>query len=264
MENTIVTSFNIGKLRFDLDDIYSLPRDHPYAGQIAEIPMHCFHIALPGRSLLVDAVACEPKEIPDSLQVSGYVPPPPLLEQLKAKGIDSEEVSDVIITHAHPDHYSALSKSIEGSYIPAFPQARHYLSMADWNPEGFWALPERTLMLVKQHGLLNLIEGVVDLGDGMTILPMPGETPGHQILYLQTEEQNIYFAGDLYHHPIELTEASQNVKWAALDEMEASKAALMKRAAEVGGLVYFTHISGSYRVVEGSDRTMEWQSAESE
>ena len=115
--------------------------------------------------------------------------------------------------------------------------------------------------MVKQKGLLNLTEGVVDLGDGLTILPMPGETPGHQILHLAGDEerQNIYFAGDLYHHQIEFLDEAINVRWAALKEMQASKAAFMNKMASKGGFVYFTHITGSYRVVEKESSKMEWQ-----
>jgi glyoxylase-like metal-dependent hydrolase (beta-lactamase superfamily II) len=56
---------------------------------------------------------------------------------------------------------------------------------------------------------------LVYAGDGMTILPMPGETPGHQILHLvgDTEWQNINFAGDLYHHQIEFVDEARNVGW---------------------------------------------------
>lgn len=256
-----ITPLNIGKLRFDLTDIYTLPSDHSYSGQIAEIPMFCYHISIPGRSVLVDAVAHDLKQISETYQISGYKPPPPLLEQLSAHRIEAEQVSDVIITHAHTDHYGALCKAMKGHNQLSFPQAQHYLNVADWQPEKFEELEERTLRLVEQKGLLNLTEGVVDLGDGMTILPMPGETPGHQILHLGVDEegQNIYFAGDLYHHQIEFVDEAKNVRWAALKEMQASKAAFMKNIASKGGLVYFTHITGSYCVVEQENSKLEWQ-----
>lgn len=256
-----ITPLDIGKLRFDLTDIYSLPTDHSNTGQIAEIPMFCFHISIPDRSVLVDAVAYDLEEISETYQISGYEPPPPLLEQLSAHRIEAEQISDVIITHAHTDHYGAICKEMKEHNQLSFPKAQHYLNVADWQPEKFEELEERTLRLVEQKGLLNLTEGVVDLGNGMTILPMPGETPGHQILHLggDREGQDIYFTGDLYHHQIEFVDDAINVRWADLKEMQASKVALMKRIASKGGLVYFTHLSGSYRVVEQGSSKMEWQ-----
>jgi glyoxylase-like metal-dependent hydrolase (beta-lactamase superfamily II) len=90
---------------------------------------------------------------------------------------------------------------------------------------------------------------------------MPGESPGHQILLLEgdAEGQDIYFAGDLYHHQIEFVDEALNVNWADLKQMRASKAALMTKIADKGGLVYFTHISGSFSVVRQKSGKMEWQ-----
>jgi len=184
------------------------------------------------------------------------------LEQLRVQGLDAAQISDVIITHAHFDHYSALSRGQEGQYEPSFPQARHYLSKADWHPEQFEDLEERTLRLVEQKGLLDLNEGVVDIGDGLTIMPMPGETPGHQILCLTTENREIYFAGDLYHHSIEFEDAALNVYWASAAEMRMSKTTLMKRAADNDGVAYFTHIPGPYRATEQNGETIVWESIE--
>jgi glyoxylase-like metal-dependent hydrolase (beta-lactamase superfamily II) len=261
MGPVIITPLNIGILRFDLTYIYSLPADHPSSGKIAEVPMFCYHISIPGRSLLVDAVAYDPEQITEPYQISGYKPPPPLIEQLSAHSIEAEQVSDVIITHTHTDHYGALCREVDGQNQLAFPKAQHYLSVADWQPEIFEKLEQRTLRLVAQKGLLNLTEGVVDLGDGLVILPMPGETPGHQILYIGDDEegQNFYFAGDLYHHQIELSDETINPQWVDLKEMQASKAALKKRIANDGGIVYFTHIPGSFCVVEGELGQLVWQ-----
>lgn len=261
MGTVIITPLNIGSLRFDLTDIYSLPEDNPFSREIDEIPMFCYHISVPGRSILVDAVAYDFEYITEPYQISGYKPPPPLLEQLRTHGIEAEQISDVIITHAHTDHYGALSIEINGHYKLSFPQAMHYLNLADWQPENFKKLEQRTLGLVKQKGLLNLTEGVVDLGDGLKILPMPGETPGHQVLYIGDDEggQNFYFAGDLYHHQVELIDGAVNANWVALKDMQASKAAFMKRLARDGGIVYFTHITGAFCVVPGEGGQLEWR-----
>jgi glyoxylase-like metal-dependent hydrolase (beta-lactamase superfamily II) len=223
--------------------------------------MFCFHISIPGRSILVDAGAYDLEQITEPYQISGYEPPPPLLEQLNAHRIDADQVSDVIITHAHTDHYGALCREMNGHIQLSFPHAQHYLNVADWQPDKFEKLEERTLRLVEQNGLLNLTGGVVDLGDGLKILPMPGETPGHQILYIWDDEQgqSFYFAGDLYHHQIELIDEAINANWVALNEMRASKAAIMERLALDGGIVCFTHIIGSFGVVEQESGGLEWQ-----
>jgi len=259
MENISISRFNSGHLRFDLSEIYRLPTNHQFAGQIVDVPMFSYHISLPGRSILVDAADYDVQEISETFLVPDYEPPPGHLEQLRTSGIDAGSISDVIITHAHFDHYGALSTVVNGRYQPAFPNARHYLNKADWHPKRLNDKGWQTLGLVEQLGLLKLTGGKVNLGDGLLILPMPGETAGHQILCLMTGEQDIYFAGDLYHHPLEFAEAERNVKWAARKSMGRSKSALMKRMAGSRATAYFTHISDAYGVVEQEDGTLAWK-----
>lgn len=257
-----ITPINVGHLRFDLSDIYRLPEDHPYAGQTADVPMFSYHIALPGRSLLVDAADYDPAQISADLRIPEYQPPPSLLEQLETSGIEASDISDVIITHAHFDHYGALGRVKNGRYEASFPQARHYLNKADWQPELFDELEERTLNVVARKGLLDLVEGELDIGDGLTILPLPGETEGHQILCLAGENGEFYFGDDLYHHALEMVDPSANVYWAAAPAMRRSKAALMERAARNNGKVYFTHIAGSFRVASIGEDAVAWERVE--
>ena len=82
----------------------------------------------------------------------------------------------------------------------------------------------------------------------MQIIPSPGETPGHQILHIQTPDEDVYFAGDLFHHPLEFAYPDINVYWADAGLMRSSKESLMKRASRSGARVYFTHIAGVYQV----------------
>lgn len=256
-----ITPLNIGYLRADLSEWYRLPSGHPYAGQVDELPILCYHIALAARSVLVDAAAYEFPEEVAKMAIPGFHAPS-LLEQLTAAKIDAAEVSEVIITHAHFDHFNALTRLVDDCYLPTFPNARHYLGAGDWQPEHFGALEERTLKVVHQHGLLTLVEGPLDLGDGLTILPAPGETFGHQILHVQTGRTEAYFAGDLYHHQLEFSEAARNVSWAAPEAMLASKAALMERAANSGALVFFAHVEGPHQVeLAGAGCIVHWRAA---
>ncbi len=48
-------------------------------------------------------------------------------------------------------------------YLPAFPNARHFLGIGDWLPEKFMELEQQTLSVVHQYGLLTLVERELDL-----------------------------------------------------------------------------------------------------
>lgn len=260
MSDPTITPFNVGRLRFNLSNIYRLSPDHPQSGQTAHVPIYCYHIALPNRSILVDAPAYEPEHL-GKLLIPDFVPPPSLLEQFATAGINPEKITDVIITHRHFDHFNAVTRRVDGRHIPSFPNAHHYLGSADWQPDDFRKLEERTLMVIHNAGLLQLIEEPTDLGDGLTIIPKPGETPGHQILSLENDGRRAYFTGDLYHHQTEFGDMDTNVYWAEPASMKASKLSFLETVADTGSHIYFAHIPGPYEV-NAADTGYEWRPAQ--
>jgi glyoxylase-like metal-dependent hydrolase (beta-lactamase superfamily II) len=189
--------------------------------------------------------------------------PPPLVEQLAAIEADAKTITDVIITHRHFDHVNGLTRRAEsGDYVPVFPNARHYLGAGDWQPVEFDKVQNDTLLVIEKYGLLQLVEGPIDLGGGLEILPAPGESPGHQVAHLTAGGTEAYIAGDLYHHRLEFDEPGRNVSWAEPARMQASKAAIGERAAASGAEVYFAHIEGPCRVERGGEG-LRWRIARS-
>src|SRR5258708_39793950 len=203
----MITPINIGRLRGNLGDWYQLPPGHPYAHLVEATPIQCYHVACPGRSVLVDAPVYEFSLGGGSMELPGPHPPP-LEAQLAAAGADPGAVTDVVITHAHFDHINGLTKRIDGRYVPTFPTARHYLGAGDWVPAEFAYMQKFTLGVIEQHGLLTLVHGPLELAPGLDIVRAPGETPGHQLLHVRTTSPNAgdrdaYITGDLYHHVLE-------------------------------------------------------------
>ncbi len=256
-----ITCFEIGRLSLTLADFYNLPRSYPGRTTELALPIYCYHLRIPGRSVLVDAPAYGVETIPTRYLLPGYEPPPSLPDQMRARGTHPDAVTDVVITHTHFDHFNGISRTVAGRAVLNFPRARHYLGAGDWNPTNFGKLEKNTLELAQQAGLLTLVEQTLDLGDGLAILPAPGETPGHQIVQLAHQGEHAYFVGDLYHHPLEFTEPDRNVKWADEKPMLASKAMLMNRAAAAAARGYFAHIAGPHRVNVVDDQYI-WQSEE--
>ncbi len=164
------------------------------------------------------------------------------------------QITDVIITHAHSDHYSGLSYQTAGLFLPAFPKARHFLGKEDWQPDSHLALEKNTLALVHEKNLLTLVEGEVDLGDGLSILPAPGETAGHQILLFEHDDLVVYFGGDLFHHPLEFIDLDLHGNWSDAGEIRSSKEEFINWITESGGWVYFSHQDSPYRVVRVDEK----------
>ncbi len=72
-------------------------------------PANAFISRLSDASILVDindyalAISLSPSYLPPD-----YLPPPDVVEQLLSQGIHPEDITHLLITHAHFDHYIRL------------------------------------------------------------------------------------------------------------------------------------------------------------
>ena len=255
-----ITIINVG----DIQGALSAWMDEPQGGwspadaarltHVEQFPTHCIHIGAPGLSVLVDAGASD--ESPQSsFAMSAYQPPPSLFNQLQTVGVQPEDITHVVITHAHHDHFNGLTSADQ----PCFPNARHYFGRADWERAEMQSalrdtqsLESHTLGVLHHVGLLELVVGDRALGEGVRILAAPGETPGHQIVRVQSEGQTLYCVGDLYHHIIEVEQPTMMMRWAERDAMLASRRALVEAALAENALLIATHIPTIGRVQRGS------------
>ena len=122
-----VSVINVGELSASLEQwITTMPEEATPEEQAAFteqllIPMQCIHIAIDGRSVLVDVSSYD--SIPTSIYaVADYQPPDPLIDQLAAIGVPPEAVTDVVITHAHFDHYNGTTVASGDEYLAGVPQ----------------------------------------------------------------------------------------------------------------------------------------------
>lgn len=266
--DTAVSIFTIGHLMADLAAWYGLLPEavddeiRPYLERPLPIPVQSILIKRPDITLLVDAPHYD---IPDSspYAIPDYEPPPGLVAQLAQVGILPEEVTHVIITHHHFDHFNGLTVQINDEFIPVFENAQHYLSLLDWQtPEMQVALTQsdslehNTFGILHQQGLLELITGDYDLGHGMRILPAPGETFGHRIVRLAVGDDVLYCLGDLFHHKLEVWRPETIVQWANAPTMKLSQRWLIERALADNAWLIASHIAGYGRLVSKDNRLM--------
>jgi glyoxylase-like metal-dependent hydrolase (beta-lactamase superfamily II) len=125
-------------------------------------------------------------------------------EQLLKYGLKPEDITAVILTHAHADHaMGALRIGSDGKPELRFPNARIYLQKREWrdamNPN------ERTaatyladnLKIFEESGKLELLDGDTGIFRGISVQVMGGHTPGSQAILIDGAGQRVIYPADI-------------------------------------------------------------------
>lgn len=247
---------NLGDLGYRLKDVDNVPENQwrpKYADVFENVhnyPSQCVFISLPGKSLLVDAGNYSLFATPDSeYTIPGYKPPPDLIDQLSKIGVAREDVDYVIITHAHFDHYAGVTIKSGSNYVPAFPKARYFLGSQDFeNPETQKSLLDpnsedsHTLGVLREAGVLELVEQDKKISDAVEIIASPGESPGHKIVKINSEGQTLYCLGDLFHHSCEVENPTWMASWDDPKTNVESRQRLLDIASKENALLAPSHM----------------------
>jgi len=165
------------------------------------------------------------------------------------------DICHVVISHAHGDHFFGATLVREGRHVPACPNARYWLGAADWTrfsqiqPAG--SPFQQIVGALHRLGRLTLVDAETEVVPGVSLLPTPGESPGHLAIRLESNGQIAYYIGDLIHHIAEVyhPEWIPNNRDAA--SLTASRRAFYARAAAENALVVASHVPfpGAGRIV---------------
>lgn len=205
------------------------------------------HVRLGAASILIDLGFDDPSPA-SQWQAPRHHRSPGVEAGLAVIGVAPEDVTHVLITHAHGDHIAGGSIELDGDSqrVPRFPRARHYLGRADWesNParEDPTSLVSVHLGPIADAKLLDLVDGPTEIVPGVTMIPAPGESPGHCLVRVESRGQVFYHVGDVFHHPCE----ARHLDWAPrgrdVEAMAASRAALIRDALATDALLMTSHM----------------------
>jgi glyoxylase-like metal-dependent hydrolase (beta-lactamase superfamily II) len=175
------------------------------------------------------------------------------------------QVTHVIITHAHGDHYGGVMVEHDSQLDVRFPNARHLLGRADWesNLQRHSRDTElsRRLGAIDQAGLLDLVDGPQDVVPGVELIPTPGETPGHMAVRVHTGGEQLFILGDLFHHRCELEHLDWAPPHADAPQVESTRRRVFTDLATSGDLAIAPHeaCSGIGRITASGDH-FRWES----
>lgn len=128
-----------------------------------------------------------------------------LAASLEDAGIDPYDITDVVFTHAHPDHLWGVLDDFDDV---AFPDAQFHIAQKEWD---YWmdsntlhrTRESRKTFVVGAQNRLPLIEEQINLfkgGDeilpGIEVVNTYGHTPGHSSFMLHSGVDSLLVVGD--------------------------------------------------------------------
>jgi len=177
-----------------------------------------------------------------------------LIPNLRAEGIEPEDIDTVILTHAHPDH---IGGNIDSEGKPAFRNARYIMWEDEWD---FWiSRPNLAALDISESGKewfiryardhLLPIQNQFDLADhemeivhGIRTVAALGHTPGHMAVSITSNNEQLLYISDAVIHPIHLEQPNWYTKYdLAPEQVITTRHLLLDRAATEKALVHAFH-----------------------
>jgi glyoxylase-like metal-dependent hydrolase (beta-lactamase superfamily II) len=169
-----------------------------------------------------------------------------LLDGLAQEGVHAADIDKVIITHFHRDHIGGL-ETLEKTAV--FPKATILVPRKEW---AYWvesgqAPTERTELIAAAfapyQGRIHFFDDGEVLAEGITARAMPGHSPGHCGLWLESGGQKLLHLADVLHTTLQLAFPELSPKFDYAPEAAAHlRRTLLAEAAATGVLTLLFHL----------------------
>jgi glyoxylase-like metal-dependent hydrolase (beta-lactamase superfamily II) len=170
-----------------------------------------------------------------------------IADALREQGLEPDAIDTVVMTHLHFDHSGgATRRTLGGGFEPVFRRARHVVQAREWEDATHPHERNRASYLAENiaplEPLVDRVVGELEVAPGVTVVPTPGHTAGHQsVLVGEPGGQRVLFLGDVVP-----TALHTRLPWVMAYDLEPArtletKRALFARAVAEGWIVVWGH-----------------------
>ena len=180
---------------------------------------------------------------------------------LKRLGIRPEEVDVVLSTHLHWDHAGGFTRRSEGGKVEVtFPKAKHFVQRSEWDfalncdPRSKAAYLADDFVPVADAGLVEFVDGDVEVLPGVELRLTGGHTPGNQVVIFRAGDLAAVMTGDLVGTRPQLRRAWNSGGDLDVVRALAEKGRLLEEAADRRWLLVLGHETeepAGYLTVDG-------------
>jgi glyoxylase-like metal-dependent hydrolase (beta-lactamase superfamily II) len=219
----------------------------PATGQLI-LAFQSYLVRTPRRTILIDTCVGEDKERPG--RPNWHRAKWPWLANLKAAGVEPEEIDFVMCTHLHIDHVGWNTRLQDGKWVPTFPNARYLFAETEYrhweayrrHDEMMRHIFEDSVLPVMEAGKATLVKSDHEVDSGIWLEPTPGHTPGHVCIHVESQKSHAIFTGDMMHHPIQVAEPQWSSMFCSDKKLSAAtRTAFVEKHADTSTLILPAH-----------------------
>ena len=134
-------------------------------------------------------IESQPKALSKALSDSGYLP---------------KDITHVILTHLHFDHAGGITSiDSEGSLVPTFLHAKHYISKENWqaamkpSPRDRASYLKENYVPIYESNLFEFMSSNSTVLPGISTYTVNGHTTGQQLVKIESKGETLVFCSDL-------------------------------------------------------------------
>lgn len=167
---------------------------------------------------------------------------------LSKAGVNTEDITDVVITHLHFDHTGGATRlNNEGTLTASFPNATYYIHQDQWNtahnptPRDKASYFHENYELLSNNGQLELVKNEGELFAGIETVVVNGHTTGQMLIKISGGDRVLMYISDLVptasHLPVPFLMGYDLEPLKTMEEKER----VLSQAVEENWILFYGH-----------------------